>query len=211
MVGATLDEGMIFRGSLAEETPESIRARMTQYLSEDIVDKILDLYEITSQMNGQVLIDKLETMAGDTTFRVHNWLAVHMPTTMPVYGYHFDQVSTFDHSLKGLAYHAIDLMYVFLNAAQYMTPEQIKMARQMASHFQDYAYGKEPWPQVGSSGQWMRYGPNDVCKVVIEDEDEPVRRYARTKKILDSGVYAKFHEAVDDIVCKRWRMGAFEN
>lgn len=210
MVGDTLDEGMIFRMSLAEETPESIRARMMQYLAEADVDRILGLYAITPQTKGQDLIDRMETLAGDVIFRVHNWVTVHKPTTVPTYGYHFDQASTFDHALKGLAYHAIDLMYVFLNYEQFMTPEQRMLARQIASDFQDYAYGKEPWAQVDGVGSWAVYGPNDACRVLTEQQDEPVRRYARTKEILDMGVYPQLLGAVDEIVCKRWRMGTFE-
>ena len=210
VVGDTRDEGMIFRMSLAEETPESIRARMAQHMDEKHVDAILRLYEVTPKTKGQEFIDKMETMAGDAIFRVHNWVAVHKPSSVPTYGYHFDQVSTFDHALKGLAYHAIDLMYVFLNYEQFMTPTEVKLARQIASDFQDFAYGKEPWPPVGVHGRWMRYGPNDGSCVVTEQEDESVRRYGRTREILDTGVYSKLIAAIDDIVVKRWRMGSFE-
>lgn len=211
MVGDTADEGMIFYESFCEDDFDSVKGTMLNWLSPAAVDTILKLYRVTADLTRAEFVRHMEAMAADSTFKSHNWVSVHRSRVPQTYGYHFDQVCTHDSILKGLAYHAIDLLYVFLNFDENLTPGQRELARTMADNFIDFAYGKDPWPRISADGApWMRYGPDEACKVVTEAEDEGVRQYARMQAIMDLGVYEEFTLAVDDIAGKRGRMGKFE-
>ncbi|RYC89435.1 hypothetical protein BFJ63_vAg7688 [Fusarium oxysporum f. sp. narcissi] len=211
MVGDTTDEAMIFTEDLAEETFGSWRTGMNKFLSEKATDEILDLYGVTPDLSKEELLKALEDMTGDSVFKIHNWIAVHRSDIPQTFGYHFDQVCTHDSIYKGQAYHALDLLYVFLNFDERLTPGQQKLARTMAGSFIDYSYGKDPWPRVTDGDQWMRFGPDETSKVVTEAEDENVRKYSRMQKILDMGVLEELILAIDNLACKRDKMGTFED
>ncbi|KAM5377485.1 hypothetical protein ACJZ2D_004854 [Fusarium nematophilum] len=210
MIGDTYDEGMIFYESFCEDDYSSVRAGMMVRLSEQATDVILDLYGITPTLPKDTFVKRMEEMAGDTGFKSHNWVAAHRSNIPQTFGYHFDQVCTHESILKGLSYHALDLLYLFLNFDEHLTPAQQKLARSMASHFINFAYGKDPWTRVSDGASWMRYGPNEELRVVTESEDDKVRKYSRMQRILDMGVYEEFTLALDDITGKRHRMGTFE-
>ncbi|KAH7133785.1 Alpha/Beta hydrolase protein [Dactylonectria macrodidyma] len=210
MVGDVYDEGMIFYESFCEDDYSSVHARMAARLGTEVTDEILALYEITPDLPKKEFVRLMEVMSGDTTFKTHNWVAAHRSQVERTFGYHFDQICTHEGLFKGLAYHGLDLLYLFLNFDDNLTPGQRELARSMVNHFIDFAYGKDPWPRISEGKSWMRYGPDDVCKVVTEAEDEEVRRYSRMDKIIGMGVYEDFTLAVDDIAVKRHRMGTFE-
>jgi carboxylesterase type B len=210
MVGDVYDEGMIFHESFCEDDFLSVRKRMSSHLGQNAADIVLGLYGITAELSKEEFVNKMEEMAGHSTFVSHNWIAAHRSKVPQTFGYHFDQTCAHESPLKGLAYHALDLLYLFLNFDEHFTEEQRKMARVMANHFLDFAYGKDPWPRVSQGASWMRYGPSESCKIVTEAEDEEVRKYSRMQKIIDMGVYEKFVLAVDEIAVKRYRMGTFE-
>ncbi|KAF4456137.1 hypothetical protein FALBO_15481 [Fusarium albosuccineum] len=210
MVGDTTDEGMIFYESFCEDNFASVRNGMMSWLSSEATDAILELYEVTPELAQDEFVKRMEEMAGDATFKSHNWIAAHRSKIPQTFGYHFDQVCTHESFLKGLAYHAIDLLYLFLNFDEHLTEDQRKLARNMADNFIDFAYGKDPWPRISDGAYWMRYGPDETCKAVTEAEDETVRKYSRMQKIINMGVYEEFTLAVDDVAGKRHRMGTFE-
>lgn len=210
MVSDVYDEGMIFNESFCEDDFSTVRTRMASHLGETVADEILALYGITAEPSQGDFVAKMERMAGDATFISHNWIAAHRSEVPQTFGYHFDQTCAHESPLKGLAYHALDLLYLFLNFDEHLTEEQRKMARVMADHFLKFAYGRDPWPRVSQNASWMRYGPGESCRVVTESEDEEVRRYSRMQRILDMGVYDEFVLAVDEIAVKRYRMGTFE-
>lgn len=87
-----------------------------------------------------------------------------------------------------------------------MTEGQRELSRKMAADFVNFAYGKDPWERFGE-GKWMVYGPDDKWAVKLESDDEAVRRYARMKEILDTGLFPKWAAAVDYVVNKRWILG----
>ncbi|KAH8649974.1 Alpha/Beta hydrolase protein [Xylariales sp. PMI_506] len=210
MVGDTYDEGVIFRGSFMEDDYDSVRVRFEAALGVEKTQTILDLYGVTPNLVRLQFLEAMEVMAGDAIFKLHNWVGARRSTVPQTFGYHFDQVSTYDNVLKGLAYHAIDLLYVFLNFDEHLDADQRQFARVMANHFLDFAYGKDPWPRYSDGGKWMRYGPNSKYEVVNEEQDEPVRHYSRMKQIEDMGIMQEFFLVIDEISGKRWRMGTFE-
>ncbi|CAJ0546565.1 Ff.00g011920.m01.CDS01 [Fusarium sp. VM40] len=210
MVGDTTDEAMIFSDSLCEETFNSVRSGMIAFLGQHVTDAILSLYGITPELTQVELLKALEVMTGDAIFKAHNWVAVHRSEVPQTFGYHFDQVCTHDSIFKGQAYHALDLLYLFLNFDERLTSGQQNLARSMASKFIDFAYGKDPWPRINEGSQWMLFGPDETSKLVTEYEDEGVRRYTRMQKIIDMGVFEEFVFAIDHIAGQRDRMGTFE-
>jgi carboxylesterase type B len=210
MFGDTLDEAMIFYQSFCEDNFSTIRAGIASRVGEDAADTILELYGVTPDLPRDEFIKRMEDMAGDATFKAHNWVAAHRSNIPQTFVYHFDQVCGHESPFQGLAYHALDLLYLFLNFDEHMTEGQRELARTMANHFIDFAHGKDPWPRVSNGDSWMRYGQHNIHKVVTEAEDEKVRKYSRMQKIMDMGIYEEFTLARDDISGKRHRMGTFE-
>ncbi|EEA25194.1 hypothetical protein TMatcc_006584 [Talaromyces marneffei ATCC 18224] len=208
MVGDVMHEAMIFDQSFKEETFDSLRARLTIHLGEEDADFVLNLYGIHKDLSDDERFVRLEELVSDIYFKAHNWVAARRSNLPQTFAYHFDQRSAFeDDPFKGLAYHAIDLHYIFLNSMERHTPEGKELAYAMAGHFIDFAYGKDPWTKYADGYSWMRYGPDNKCTVVTESEDEPVRHFSRMQKIIDKGIFQRALEAVDDISTKRYRMG----
>ncbi|RSL82898.1 hypothetical protein CEP51_004838 [Fusarium floridanum] len=209
MVGDTADEGMLFTEAFHERDFSTIKSQMMAWLSPQATDTILKLYGITPGLEQEGLVKRMEEMAADALFKSHNWVAAHRSNIPQTFGYHFDQVCSHESIFKGQAYHALDLLYLFLNFDEHLTEGQRKLARNMADHFIDFAYGRDPWPRMSEGARWMRYGPDETCKPVTETEDDKVRKYSRMQKIMDMGVYQEFTLAVDWIAGERDKMGAF--
>ncbi|KAH7043917.1 Alpha/Beta hydrolase protein [Macrophomina phaseolina] len=207
MIGDVRDEAMIFRGALDDQDYGSVREKFVRFMGEESVEIVLRLYGIHPEVTHAELEQRFEEMASDGIFKVQTYLHAHASKVPQTYAYHVDQVSTLENPLKGLAYHAIDLLYVFMNLEEQMSEGQRKLARKMAGDFIDFAYGKEPWERFGG-GNWMVYGPDDRWSVKTEKEDEAERQYGRMRKILDMSVFPQWAEALDYIVNKRWILGA---
>lgn len=208
MVGDVRDEAMIFRGALDDQDYASILAHFSGFMDEEDAVDVLGRYGIAADISHEVLECRFEEMATDAIFWVQTYLHAHASRVERTYAYHVDQVSTLDNALKGLAYHAIELLYVFRNLEEEMTEGQRALSRKMAADFVRFAYGEDPWERFGEGKKWMVYGPNDKWAVKSESDDEDVRRYARMKKILDAGLFPKWAAAVDYVVNKRWILGA---
>ncbi|GJN66096.1 hypothetical protein PLICBS_000112 [Purpureocillium lilacinum] len=125
---------------------------------------------------------------------------------IPIYAYHFDQKSTLDGLYTGLAHHAIDIGYVFLNMKEQMTDGQRRIASKVAGDFLDFAYGREPWEQYNKRSRWMRYGPDDTCAMISEEEAEPVRKYSRMNAIVNAGIFENWVAAMDDLANRTTHM-----
>ncbi|CAK7207922.1 hypothetical protein SEUCBS139899_010737 [Sporothrix eucalyptigena] len=206
MVGNVKDEAMIFRHTLEVADFALLRNTMTKHMSPSAVDRVLSLYGIVPDVPKSQFVVRVERMATDCLFHVQD--RIHLRRSqVPSYGYHFDQVSTLNNPLEGLAYHAIDLLYVFLNLWEEMTPGQQKLALRVSGDFIDYAYGKEPWEQYGVAKRWRIYGPDDVYDLKTEAQDEAVRQYSRMDQILSFQELGAWIAAVDDFVDQRYLMG----
>lgn len=213
MVGDVYDEAMIFRLSLAEDDFHSLQRGLRKFLGDIDTDFVLNLYEVSSDLTVDECRYRFERLAGDIVFVAQNWLTMHhaaKSASCKTYGYHFDQRSHLDNALNGLAYHALDLLYVFPNLYEEMSPQQIELSRAMVGAWIDFAYGKDPWETFDVGHRWMVFGPADKWGLKSEAEDEPVRKYSRMQKVVDRGILPALLAAVDNIVVKRERMGTFE-
>ena len=210
MVGDTFHEGMILRAAFAEEDFSSLRSQMASSIGPEATDIIFALYEVTPELTKEQLVTQMEDMMSDSAFKTQNWLSANRSEIPQTFGYHFDQICTHESPLQGLSYHALDLLYLFLNFDEKLTPAQRELGREMANYWIEFAYGRDPWPRIKDGNSWMRFGPNDKSKIVTESEDDAVRKYSRMQKILDLGVYQDFFHVVDHVGGKRQRMGTFE-
>ncbi|KAK6379867.1 hypothetical protein LTS17_005941 [Exophiala oligosperma] len=203
MFGDVGDEAVIFRLN-DTYTYSMITEHMAKFLSQDHIKTILDLYGVTPELPPNELRDRFELMASDTVFRAENYVKAHRSNVPQTFGYHFDQPSTLDNPLKGTAYHAIDLLYLFRNLFDRMDDRQKALSDTLAGHFIDFSYGKDPWERFNVGHKWMVYGPDGHAHLKTEAEDEPVRRYSRTDKILQMGVYTAFADALDYVSWQRF-------
>ena len=209
MIGDVYHEGMIFTGTLKDYDYADLHGRLGTRVSEDMACTILALYDIHPSTPVTDIQLRWQDVAGDALFKVPNRLILQRSKIQQSYGYHFDQRSHLDNVLKGLAYHALDLLYVFPNLRETMSPGQIKLSNQMMHDWIDFAYGKDPWERFGVAQKWMVYGPDNKSRELSEDEDEDVRKYSRIDRILDMGCYEALVDVVDNICVKRDAMGQF--
>ncbi|KAH7401387.1 Alpha/Beta hydrolase protein [Pyrenochaeta sp. MPI-SDFR-AT-0127] len=206
MIGDVKDEAMIFRGVLDDQDYGSICSHISRFMTVDQASEILSLYGLHSNLAHDQLEQRFEEMAGDGIFKIQTRIHARVSQVKQTYAYHVDQLSTLHNPLQGLAYHAIELLYIFMNMEEDMTQDQIQLSRAMAADFLSFAYGEAPW-EIASNGKWMVYGPNSARRVKTEDEDEGVRKYGRMKRIQDMKVFPQWVEALDYIVNKRWLLG----
>lgn len=207
MIGDVLDEAMIFHGAMDDQNYNSILSHLTKFMDEEKAVEILDLYEIHSELPHDQLTRRFHDMAGDGVFKLHTVVHAHASKVSQTYAYHVDQVSTLENPLKGLAYHALELLYVFMNMEEAMSEGQKQLSQAMAAHFIDFAYGEAPW-KPAHGGTWMVYGPNDTWGEKSEEDDESVRQYVRMQRVREIGLFPQWMEALDHIVNKRWLLGS---
>lgn len=207
MIGDVKDEAAMFRGSLHDQDYASILGHFSGFLGEKNAADVLQRYGISGDLSHAELDLRFEKMATDGLFWLHTYLHAHASEVERTYAYHFDQVSQLETSFKGLAHHAVELVYLFQTLEERMTDEQMKLSRKLGTDFIQFAHGTDPWRRFGQ-GNWMVYGPDDKWTVKTEDEDKAVRNYARMVGILDDGLFPKWAEAMDYVINRRWFLGA---
>lgn len=206
MVGDVYDEAMIVRAN-GLWTSEILRERMSKYMSLSHVKEILNLYELAAEKDPVEFRRKLEEMAGDSMFHGQNDLVARRSQVPETYVYHFDVQCSLNNPLKDLSYHAIDLLYVFMNLQEEMSEEEVSIARQLATDYVTFAHGNSPWEPFPIKQRRIVYEPTLKRTLKTESEYEHVRKYSRTKAIEDLGVYQQFVTAMDDLILKRYLMG----
>ncbi|KAK5046960.1 hypothetical protein LTR84_007314 [Exophiala bonariae] len=140
-------------------------------------------------------------------FKIPNWLTVHKSKLPKTYAYHFDQLSTIPNIMNGTAYHAHELLYVFLNGEPKFDEKQKQLAQRMCEAWIKFAYGEDPWQPFDQGNKWMGFGPDNCMALKSEAEDKTVRCYSRFKKIVESGIWPRFVSAIDNLVNRRDEMG----
>lgn len=207
MIGDTLHEGIIFRENVDHLTYDTFRGHLEGYMPISDAEKILSLWKLTPTSSNDAVRVAAEDMAGDTVFKIPNWLTAHRSAIAKTYAYHFDELSTIDNSVVGTAYHAHELLYVFMTGLPKMSARQMEMAHKMCTAWIQFAYGEDPWSPFSEGGKWMIFGPDEEMSLKTEEEDEHVRRYGRFKQIIDSGLWPAYFEAVDMLINHRDKMG----
>lgn len=222
MLGDVYHEGVIFHLNIMDDTFDLWRKIFVQHISdEDVVDSILELYGISREIPHEKLLENFEHMAGDAIFRIPNIVTAQHNQNLAEKGnlflYHFDQRSKIPNILEGTAYHAYELLYLFKNLDDEMDEEERRLSKDFASAWIAFTHGEQPWGASCPSlkdRQWKLWGPNGKQAVVLEVEDEEVRRYSRIEKMLKVGeagvTWRKWLDAIDAIVNKRWRLGTIQ-
>ena len=209
MIGDCTDEGELWRGVVSKHDLSFHMNRMQQHMSSSDIDQILEIYGVTKSSSKDDATQALLDIIADMMFKMQNYVIAHESNVPKTFAYHVDQTSTLENELKGQAYHAIDLLYVFLNGREDMSPSQIRLAEQMASNWINFAHGKDPWERFGERQRWMIYGPKDkqsTWDLQSEEQDESVRRYSRYRQLLEKGLYEKLFNATEDIAYERYRL-----
>lgn len=186
MTGETRDEGMIFRDEIWRETPDLIRERLQKRLDAAAVQDVIKLYDFHENVTYAEKNRILEDMAGDVYMRIPNVAigdaCVNLNTPVPSFFYHFDQRCSFsDNIYNGDAFHALDLVYIFLTRYEGVSPEERPVADAMHTAFIEFTHGVSPWEEYKASRKWRVWGPNGKIKMLSEDEDEKARNYSRLR------------------------------
>ncbi|KAF4552159.1 Carboxylesterase-like protein 2 [Elsinoe fawcettii] len=205
MIGDVKDEAMIFRIALDDISYSDLHTTLSKHLPSALPEAMLALYDIIPSTSTPELIRNFQSMATEILFTLPNWRHANVSNIPKTYLYHFDQVSTLDHSLKGLAYHGVDLLYLFRNMMGSMTDEQRRLSDKIAGDFLDFAYGRDPWERFSVRRGAMVYGPESTWSVKIAAEDAGSGRdYARMQKVLETGKVDELVTAIDEYCVRRW-------
>lgn len=209
MIGDTTDEGEMWRHVANKHPLGYLVGRMQRFMSTSEAERVLQIYGIGAESCKEDVTQAFVDIIADMVFKVPNYIVAHQSGLARTFAYHIDQISTLDHVLKGQAYHAIDLFYVFMNGREDMSPAQIALGEKMASDWIRFANDKDPWERFALGQRWMIFGPRneqDSWGLQSEEEDEPVRHYCRWRALLKEGLYQKLWEAAEDIAYERYRL-----
>ncbi|KAF5598370.1 triacylglycerol lipase V precursor [Fusarium pseudocircinatum] len=211
MTSETYDEGVVFRDELWLEDVESIKAHLRRYLEPKAVERVIGLYGLYDDITHSDKMRIAEELCGDVLFRNPNIMQGDLIITkeckVPSYFYHWDQQCSFPDSIyRNEAYHAMDLLSIFLTKYEAMTPEERPIADAMHTAFLTFAYGGEPWEPYNKGRRWQVWGPHGRMGLLTEEEDEPIRRYKRARDVCSQDWYRGFFLGVQDLAIKRFRL-----
>ncbi|KAF5848599.1 hypothetical protein GGP41_009668 [Bipolaris sorokiniana] len=206
MVGNVLDEANIFRQIIVNETYETLKAALLEFIQEPELDAVLDMYGIRPDISAENLRAKFEDLATDACFTLQNRIHASVSKIPKTYAFHIDQLARFEFPFDGLAYHAIDVAYFSMNLTERLTLPQQKLAEKIAGDLFNFAWDREPWKPYGQDKHWMVYGPDSKWAVKIEIEVELIGNYKRMDRILHmgGGFLNRRLEAVDYFANQRW-------
>lgn len=212
MIGDTYHEGVIFRMNLSDVDYALVYDTLSKHVGNAEETKIiLQEYGIQQGLPQQTLTERIEHMAGDVLFKIpnlatsYNW---QHRRSRNMFLYHFDHQSRMENGLKGMAYHAYELLYLFKNLYHKLDDEEKILAADFATAWIEFTYGGAPWQ--ASQGQWKVWGPNATHSVKSEQEDEPQRSYTKMKRMLEMGngkTWKKWLFGVDELVNMRMNVG----
>ncbi|UPK97093.1 hypothetical protein LCI18_008028 [Fusarium solani-melongenae] len=215
MAGDTYHEGVIFRMNLEGVDYTFVRDTIGKHIGDaEETKKILQEYRIQQGLPKQALTERIEHMAGDVLFKIPNLATSYawqpqLPQSL--FMYHFDHQSRMENGLKGMAYHAYDLLYLFKNQYQKLDDDEKTLADDFASAWIRFTHDEAPWK--ASKGQWKVWGPNAAQSIKTEQEDEMTRSYTRMKRMLKMGngeTWKKWLLGVDELVNLRMRVGKLD-
>ncbi|KAF4256246.1 hypothetical protein CNMCM8812_008764 [Aspergillus fumigatus] len=160
MLGDTYHEGIIFHLNILEDTFQSIRQTLAEYVgAEDETDQILAEYGISLDVPLGLVTKRVEHMCRDARSRLKN-------------------------ALQGTAYHAHELLYLFQNLTNEMDEREKVMAQDFAAAWSMFCNGQAPW--TGGRREWKIWGPESIQAVPTEEQDEETRSYTRILYAADS-------------------------
>ncbi|KAL2787796.1 Alpha/Beta hydrolase protein [Aspergillus keveii] len=213
MLGDTYHEGIIFHLNLLHDDFISIRETLQAHIrNEAETAEILHAYDIHPDLPHNELLERVEHMCGDAIFKIPNYATALANTRLrdrkALYLYHFDQRSRIENSLKGTAYHAHELLYLFKNLGNLMNEEENAMAHDFAAAWIRFTNGDAPWQ--AADAQWKVWGQDCAQAICDEAADEDVRGYKRMQRILAMGggeTWKRWLAGVDALVNKRMNLG----
>lgn len=210
MIGDTKDEGIMFYESYEGLDYKKLTDYFGQFVTKNVSEAIFSFYEINLDSSVEDINMRMAKLMGDFAFVLPNYeLALkNVESKVKIYPYHFDEPSTLENVLKGKAYHAIDLLYLFGNGED-MTNSQQCLVFEFMTYFINFIGGEEPWEKFSKRKASMRFGPNashlSCGRMLTLNEDETTRQYSRLDDIrqITKADLEKFFMALDYLTNER--------
>ena len=95
----------------------------------------------------------------------------------------------------GIAFHALDLQYVFLNMHDDLGENDLAYGQQVSEKYLRFAYGEAPWEPYRPGRKWGIFTENYTIETRTEDEDSSARNYSIWDAIEERGIMRLFIEA----------------
>lgn len=207
ILGNVASEGIIYRYVLAQETYENVRKWFLKHLSLENTDFIFALYGFHEDLTSAERLATLEKMFANSVFYLPDFARAQNisreKTSVPCYFYHFDEKCAFpDNIYRGEAFHAFDLLFVFLHKYEELTLEQKKLADAVHDAWVRFAHGEEPWEDYRVASRWRVWGPDGKIRMLAENEHE-TRCTPRLKTFMRrQDVIPGFARAIESVTIK---------
>lgn len=217
MLGDVHDEGVIFILSLRNDTYDTVRATLMEHVQdESFLNTVFNEYDITPDLEQDILINRVCAMAADAVFKIENYqtgiVNKHLREEGALFKYHFDQRSRIHNALEGKSYHGFEVIYLFRNLDSELNEPESAMGSDLQTAWLRFLYGQAPWEKETDTSLWKIWGPNSAEKIETEEQDEPIRHYSRFKRILSlgsGGLWGKYLKGLDALIMKRGNAGKF--
>ncbi|KAF0317778.1 lipase 5 [Colletotrichum asianum] len=185
------DESGVFRDELSTNTLDKLEERLQKRLVPDAIAGVKKLYNIHE----------------DVTWAQREEILEAIKSSVPHFVYHFDQPCYFsDNIFRREAYHAFDLLFIFLTRYEQFNPEERLLAEDVHTSFINFAHGIDPWERHQLRHRSRVWGPDGKIQLLDEGEDV-TRKYSRMRELVSKKWYDDgFFQVAEDIVVGRYRI-----
>lgn len=128
-----------------------------------MAQRILETYEISEDTPDAKALASALAYANDISFSAPA-LSYALGWAGNTYVYYFNEGNPWDGPWRGRANHILDVIHLFQNFNELMSPEQAAVGTAFAEDFFKFCHGVAPWPATSSQidGSSARiYGPSD--------------------------------------------------
>lgn len=199
MIGDVGHETLIWNKSYRSLAATDLIARIKTFMHDaDKAQKLMDLYQITPDMDQNKTFYKIQKLTTDGLFLAVNWAALRANPAM--YAYHFDVPSPFDCDFKDQPHHSLDNVFIWGLLRNLLPPQQQRISEKMSEAWLRFANGQEPWDRLDKNREFMIFGPQDCGMRSVADD--AARGYAIWEEIEREGMMQDFGELCDEL-CMR--------
>ncbi|EXJ78574.1 hypothetical protein A1O1_08975 [Capronia coronata CBS 617.96] len=199
MIGDVAHETLIWNKSFRSLDAGELISRIKLFLKDDVkAQKLMDLYQITPDMDRNKTFYKIGKFTTDGLFLAVHWAALRANPKM--YAYRFDVPSPFETDFQAQAHHSLDNVFVWGLLKESLPPNQQRISEKMSESWLRFANGQEPWDRFDKNKEFMVFGPDDYGMRSISDDAK--RGYAIWEEIEREGLMQDFGELADEL-CMR--------
>jgi carboxylesterase type B len=199
MMGDVANECVIWNKGFRSLDAPAFIARIKSFLKDDQkAQKLIDLYDITPDMDRNKTFYKIEKFTTDGLYLALHWVALR--ANPQIYAYRFDVPSPFSNDWQGLAHHSLDNVYIWSLLKHLLPAHQQPVSAEMTRAWLAFANGHEPWARFDANSEFMVF--EDAKWGLRTVQEDAARGYAVWEEIDRAGLMRDFGRLADEL-CMR--------